>query len=175
MARIGARFGVNRIAADERYHVALRSYDKKNMEEAMLNIDAAIELFPNSSEYHATRGFFRLEDGFFDEAEPDFDEALRLHPYEVLANYGKGILAYGREQYPIALTYFTNAWAADPQRPETLYYLAMTNHRMRNNAKAQDWMQQAAAMFARIDSAEGRRRKRYAERWINEFAKLINP
>lgn len=173
MARIGARLGANRIAADDRYRLALESFHKNNLEEAILNINAAIELYPNSSEYHAARGLFRLEDGLPDEAEPDFDRALQLHPYEVLANYGKGALTYARGEYAGALMYFTNAWAADERRPETLYYLAMTNHRLRNNARAKAWMQQAAAIFAAIDTPEGRRRKRQAERWLTEFEKLL--
>jgi tetratricopeptide (TPR) repeat protein len=175
MGILGSRFGITRYEAEEYYRIALDYYNKKNLEEAIHNIDGAIELFPNRAEYYATRGFFRLEDGLPDEAEPDFDKALKFHAYEMLANYGKGAILYGREDYESAKEYFTRAWAADTQRPETLYYLALVEHRLKNNLKALEWMQQAAAIYESHaeDNREIRRRKRNADRWISEFHKLI--
>ena len=175
MGIFGSRFGITRYEADEYYRIALDFYQKKNLEEALHNITHAIELFPKRAEYHATRGFFRLEDGLRDEAEPDFDKALRLNAYEVLANYGKGVIAYQREEYETALTYFSNAWAANAERPETLYYLALVEHRLRNNERALAWMQQVATIYEPLaeNDREARRRKRNADRWIATFIKQI--
>lgn len=175
MARLVARLGITRYEADEHYRIALDNYKKKNLEEAVLNVDAAISMYPRRAEYYAARGFFRLEDGLDDKAEPDFDQALVMSPYEVLANYGKGVIAYNREMYDEAQEYFIKAWAADNQRPETLYYLAMVNHRRRDNMQAKQWMLQAVERYATLaeNDREARRRMRDAEKWLKVFEKLI--
>jgi tetratricopeptide (TPR) repeat protein len=175
MARMGARLGLTRYEADEYYRLALNHYQKKNLEEAINNINLALELFPNRAEYFATRGLFRLEDGLPEQAEADFDAALQRHPYDMLANYGKAAVLYGRGEYEAALEYFTKAWAAQPERVETLYYLAMTEHRLKHNQKALRWMQQASDKLSQQDitDRETRKRQRNAERWIREFEKLL--
>jgi tetratricopeptide (TPR) repeat protein len=175
MARLVARFGVSRYEADELYRIALDFYQKKNLEQAVLNMDSAIELFPNRAEYYAARGFFRLEDGIADKAEADFDMALKKNPYEVLANYGKGVIAYNAKDYDKALDYFMKAWAAENHRAETLYYIALTFHRLKQNQKALQWMRQANAIYSAApeEDKEAKRRQRNAERWISEFEKLV--
>jgi tetratricopeptide (TPR) repeat protein len=174
MGIFGSRFGITRYEADEYYRIALDYYNKKNLEEAVSNITNAIDLFPKRAEFYSTRGFFHMEESVFDKAEADFDRALKLHPYDVLANYGKGAIAYSRAEYEVARDYFMKAWAANQQRPETLYYLALTEHRLKNNVKAIEWMRQAAHIYEPLaeTDAEARKRKRNADRWIGEFHKL---
>jgi tetratricopeptide (TPR) repeat protein len=147
MARLVSRFGVSRYEADELYRIALDFYQKKNLSEALHKMDAAIQLFPNRAEYYAARGFFRLEDGDNAKAAVDFDLALSKNPYEVLANYGKGVIAYQAKEYEKGLDYFMKAWAAENHRPETLYYIAMILHRQKQNQKALQWMRQAYAIY----------------------------
>jgi tetratricopeptide (TPR) repeat protein len=170
MARLVARFGITRLEAD-----ALDFFQKNNLDQAILNMNSAIELLPNRSEYHAARGFFRLEDGDPNRAEPDFDKALQINPYELLANFGKGVIAYNHKDYDKALEFFMKAWAAENNRPETLYYLALAHHRKKDNHFAFYWMQQAIALYQNLpeDDREARRRLRNAEKWIGEFEKLM--
>jgi tetratricopeptide (TPR) repeat protein len=175
MSIFGTRFGVTRYEADEHYRIALDYYNKKNMEEAINNMTYAIELFPKRAEYYATRGFFHMEDGIVAKAAADFDMALRLHPYDVLANYGKGVIAYNKGDFQAAREYFTKSWAANQQRPETLYYLALTEHRLKNNLKAIEWMRLAANIYGKApeDDKEQQKRKRNAKRWLEEFVKQV--
>lgn len=173
MARLSARFGLTRYQAEEYYHMALQAYEKRNLEEAIINITSAIDLYPYNSEYFATRGLFYMQDGVNDQAANDFDAALRLHAYELLANYGQGVLAYKAKDYAGAQDAFLRAWAADQQRPETLYYLALTAHRQRDNEAAIGWMQQAYAGFSQRTDRQGTRDARNAERWLNEFEHLL--
>ena len=77
MAGFVSRFGISRLEADEYYRVALDFYQKNNLDQAIHNINSAIELLPNRAEYFAARGYFRLEDGDPKRAEPDFDKAIR--------------------------------------------------------------------------------------------------
>lgn len=169
MARLVQRLGLTRYDADQYYKQALAAYKKKNLEEALAKIDLAIQLLPTLAEYHASRGFFFLEDGVNDKAGESFDVALELNPYEMLANYGRGIIAYDNKNWEEAASYFLDALAAQPTRPETQFYLAMVNHRMRFNDHALQWMREAQQGFAKADD----KRERVCERWIREFEKLV--
>lgn len=175
MARLVARLGVTRYEADEYYRIALASYEKKNLDEAVLNLNRAIEMYPRRAEYYAARGYFRLEDGLPDDALPDFEQALAINPYEILGNFGKGVIEYNRKSYETALVYFTNAWAADPERVETLYYLALVNHRQRNNILAKEYMTQVVDKYGKLAESDrdARKHMKNAEKWIREFDKLI--
>jgi tetratricopeptide (TPR) repeat protein len=169
MARLAQRLGLTRYEADEHYKQALAFYNKKSMDEAILAMENAIALLPNSSEYYAARGFFYLEDGIPNKAAEDFEQALKLHPYETLAHYGRGLMAYNAKNWDEALAHFTDAYRADPKRAETLYYLALTLHHKRDNAHALPYMQKAAQL---MDQA-GDKRKRDADKWVKEFESLI--
>lgn len=173
MANLPARFGLTRYEADEHYKMAINFYQKRNLEQALLHIGHALRLLPYNAEYHAAQGFFHLEDGVPDKAEAAFDEALRLNQYEMLANYGKGVLAYKQKNWQAALQYFMNAWAALPERPETLYYLALTTHHTGDNRRALEWMRQAAAAYAKLESPEARKPARDAARWVAELERLV--
>lgn len=170
MARLVQRLGLTRYDADQYYREALQAYKKQNLEEAYAQIKLAIELLPTLAEYHAAQGFFYLEDGAQAKAEEAFDEALALNPYEMLANYGRGILAYNDKNWDEAANYFLDALAAQPTRPETQYYLAMVSHRQGQNGQALKWMQEAKNGFAKADD----KRERNCERWMREFEKLVD-
>lgn len=170
MARFVPRLGVTRYEADEYFRMALKAYNKNNLEEAIQNATRALELVPNNAEYLAARGLFYLEHGIPDKAEADFDASLRRHAYDLLAHYGKGILAYQRKDYPDALRHFQAAWATNPERPETLYYLGLTYHRQHDNRNAQQFMEQAQRFFEKEDD---RKNARNAGRWVGEFVRII--
>ncbi len=170
MARLTARFGLTRYEADEHYKMALDAYKKRNLEEALLNLERAIELLPGNSEYYAARGFMYLEDGVKDKALADFEEAVKRHPYEVLAHYGRGVIAYQNKNWDEALAHFNDAYVGDPKRPETLYYLGLVHHRKDDNATALGWMQQAQEGF----KSSNDKRRADAGRWVRELQKLVD-
>lgn len=169
MARLTQRFGLSRYEADEYYKKALEAYRKNQLEEALLNLGEAIKLLPRNPEYHAARGFFYLEDGVKDKALADFEEALRQHPYEMLAHYGRGIIAYNDRNWDEALAHFKDASYAAPNRPEVIYYMALTYHRQGENEKALPLMEQAVALF----EAANDRRRTDANRWLRELQRLL--
>jgi Flp pilus assembly protein TadD len=169
MARLTQRLGLTRYEADEEYRMALEAFAKRRFDEAILHMDKAIEILPTKSEYFAARGFFYLEDGVKHKAQPDFEQALKLYRYEMLAHYGRGIIAYDDKNWDEALAHFTDAYRANPKRPETLYYLALVYHRKGNNEGARQLMEQAQAGF----EAANDRRKGDAGRWLKEFQKQL--
>ncbi len=169
MPRLVERFGLTRFDADQNYRLALAAYEKRQLEEAILKMDAAIGLLSNEPEYYAARGLFYLEDGIKDKALRDFEQALRLNRYELLAHYGRGVIAYRDRNWEEALAHFRDAYYADPQRAETVYYLALSYHRLRDNLNAQRFMQAAVTL---LENAKDKRRAD-AQRWVREFQRLV--
>ncbi len=176
MPRLDQRLGLTRFEADEAYKRALDFYKKGDFDNAIDAIDDAIEALPNHAEYFAVRGFFFLEDGEDESARKDFEYALYLYKYEMLAHYGLGMLAYKKahktkdaDQWAEALKHFTAANRIDPNRPETLYYLSLVYYYRGENANAVNAMVRAQQGF----EAAGDKRKSQADRWIREFQRMI--
>ena len=169
MARLGQRLGFTRFEADEYYKKAITAYNKRNVEEAILNMEHAIELLPTNAEYYSARGFFYLQDSIDNKAQADFEAALKLYPYEMMAHYGRGIIAYKQKNWDEAVAHFTDAYHCDPKRAETHYYLALTHHHKYENQQALAYMNMAVAGF----DAKGDKRKRQAERWVKTLTDLI--
>ena len=109
-----------------------------------------------------------LEDGVTQSAIDDFETALRLFPHEMLAHYGLGIIAYKDQDWDEALQAFTAAYYADQQRPETLYYLALTYYHKRDLASAANLMKLANDRF----EATNDKRKSDSGKWLRELGKL---
>jgi beta-barrel assembly-enhancing protease len=169
MARFAQRLGLTRFEADEYYKQALEAYSKKKLNEAILAMEQAMEWLPNNAEYYAARGFFYLEDGVVPKAEEDFEKALQIYPYETIAHYGRGIIAYKSKNWDEALAHFTDAYRSNPERPETLYYLGLVHHHKRENEQALIYMEQAQAIFIEA----GDKRKTDAGKWVREMKKII--
>lgn len=169
MPPLSQRLGLTRYESDELYRQALEAYRKRQMDEAVLKMNDAIALLPTHAEYYAARGFFSLEDGEKKKALEDFQHALKLNPLEMLAHYGRGIIAYGDKNWDEALAHFTDAYRSDPNRAETLYYLAITYHRKTNNAAAKNFMEQALAGMEK----SGDKRRGDAQKWLREFQRLL--
>jgi tetratricopeptide (TPR) repeat protein len=175
----GKRFGLTRYDADEYYKQALEAYRKHDLAEAINRITLAIELLPNHAEYYAARGFFYLEDGVRDKADantggrkgaiPDFEAALKRNKLEMLAHYGRGMIAYQDKNWQEAKAHFLDAYKAAPQRPESLYYLALAYHHNGENAQAKAFIEMAINAFKDED-----KRKADAQKWQREFQRLLD-
>lgn len=170
MTKLTQRIGLPRYEADEHYKLALAAYQKNDYDQAIDQITKAIDLLPRQPEYHAARGLFYLRDGITDKAQEEFDEALRIFGFEMLAHYGLGVIAYKAKQWQEARQHFTAALAAQPERAETLYYMALVQHRLRNNAEALSYMRQAAVLF---EQANDRSRRSDANKWVKTFEDLV--
>ena len=170
MAFLGQRMGLSRYEADEYYKVGLAAYTKGKFDEAIINLTDAINALPKNAEYYAARGFVYLEDGITDKAEEDFEQALKLYPYELLAHYGRGIIAFQTKNWDEAQAHFTDAYRADPKRPETLYYLALVHHRKRENQIALRVMRNAHTLF----ESAGDKRRTDASKWVKTLESLVS-
>ncbi len=166
---VAQRFGLTRVPADERYRAGLAAFAARDAEKAIQELRAALELLPKHAEYHAALGFLLLNDKRQREASESFERALGLNPYEMLASYGLGIIDYRSKRWLDALRRFTVAHAAQPNRAETMYYLAMACHRLGRNEEAAGWMERAASEFHHA----GDRRESQCQAWQREFQRLL--
>ena len=151
MPRIDQRLGFTRYEADEYYKQALDAYRKGDFDNAVDAMNNAIAALPKKAEYYAARGLMYLDDAVNQKALDDFDTALKLFPHELLAHYGRGVLAYREQNWDEALEHFTAAYYADTERPETLYYLALTYYRRRDFASAANLMKLAHDRFEALN------------------------
>jgi len=144
---------------------ALAAFSDGDLPQALSAMRAAIELLPQHAEYHAVHGFFLQQDQQQQPAQAAYQRALERNPLEMLANYGLGTRAYQAKDWQAAARYFHAAWAAQPKRPETQYYLAMVCYRLGDLAGAQRWMEAALARFHRQQDA----RYQHCQEWLCEF------
>jgi tetratricopeptide (TPR) repeat protein len=159
--------------ADQFYKEALQFFMKNQFKEALNAIGSAIEFTPNRADLYAARGFFYLQKGGRadkNKALADFETALEIFPYEMLAHYGRGMVAYKAKEWEEATTHFTQAYRTRPERPETCYYLALSHHHQGQNVLALPLMQQAHSRF----EEKGDKRRTDANRWLRQLEKLID-
>ncbi len=168
MFKLAQSLGSSRYEADEAYVAALAAFRRKDQKEALAQIDAAIARHPSHAAYHAALAWFQLEGGDKATARAGFERAMTINPYEMIANYGLGMLAYQGKDWAASADHFLNALAAQPDRPETMYYLALARHRQGDNDRALYWMRKAGAAFAAADD----KREKQCQAWQREFAQL---
>jgi tetratricopeptide (TPR) repeat protein len=169
MPTFNQRLGMTRYEADEYYRRALEAYRKGDFDSAIDAMNDAMDALPNKSEYYAARGLIRLEDGELEAARADFEESLRRFKYEMLANYGMGVLEYKAGNWNAALEYFLHAHYADQKRPETMYYLALTYHRKGDLVNATNYMVRANEGFEAVND----KRKGDSAKWLRELSKNL--
>jgi tetratricopeptide (TPR) repeat protein len=170
MSQLTKRLGLSRYDADIEYKQSIQHYLKRQLTDAILAVERAIDLLPNNAEYLAARGLYYLEDGAEKEAKRDFEAALAIFDYEVLAHIGLGIIAYRNSKWDEALEHFIKAYRADPKRAETAYYLALCYHRKLQNKQALDYMTKALDLMEKSND----KRKADAQKWIKQLEKMIS-
>ena len=118
MTTLAQRLGVARYDADEHYKAALKAFGGRDLARARAEIQMAIDLLPKHAEYHAAQGFFLLEDKDGANAKVALERALALNAYEMMANYGLGMIAYRDKNWEKAHRYFLQALGctAGPRR-----------------------------------------------------------
>jgi tetratricopeptide (TPR) repeat protein len=168
MSKRPQRLGMARFEADEYYQMALEAFRKHKLDQAINQINEAIDLLPRRAELYAARGLFYLEDGIEDKAQENFQQALKLNRAELLAHYGRGVLAYQSGNMQEAMAHFSDAYTSDPKRPETLYYLALVYHRNKDHVVARRMMELAQENLPPDDKRRGD-----FQRWSREFEKII--
>jgi len=116
--------------------------DLSRAEEASLK---ALELDPDLSEAHGSRGFALLQAKRFDEAEAEFQEAIRLDPtqFEARYFYARGCFSQGRLDEAARLFQEASAVREDYQ---AAFFAAQALEALDRQAEAADGYQRALAV-----------------------------
>ncbi len=163
---IAQRVGLARAEAQSYYERGLRAFAMHNYEDALADLDAAIERAPGYTELFCARGVIAMEAGKLPGAKEDFEYALTLSKRQWLAYYGLGTLAAGRNAWRESADLFTQAQAIAPGRPEVWYYRAVAWYNLGEIEKAAADMKTALRWFA-----PGDKRRSDAQKWL----KMLDP
>jgi tetratricopeptide (TPR) repeat protein len=138
----------------ERYlERGLYHFERDEYDDALADLDAAIDKNGRNGELYATRGMVKLEMGDVDEATADFDTALQLDSKQWVVHYLRGLHHYRIKAYTTAIEHLTEALRYAPMRPEALYVRGMAYYARGEVERARDEVQKA------VDNADDPRAK----------------
>lgn len=84
-------------------------------EQAISDLNRAIELFPGSEEAFVSRGHFYFQSGRYEEAFADFDQALKINPLFDEGYRNRGAIFFVQKKYALALADFNRALYLNPE------------------------------------------------------------
>jgi tetratricopeptide (TPR) repeat protein len=100
--------------------------EKANLDNAMLDINAAIDHAPRMGELYATRALISyLQNKPDAEVDADLKLAFGIDRHQWLCLYVWGLMAMRKQNYPEAVESFSQAQRYVPTRPEVLQARAM--------------------------------------------------
>ena len=168
MPSFSQRLGVTRYAADDAYRRALDAFARREFDQAHDLLGEAIEALPTGSEYYAARGLLHLEEAEYPEAQADFEAALHHFPHEMLAHFGLGVIAFRKDKdYARAVSHLQSAYYIQPDRAETLFWLALSYYQLGDLVNAANFLAQADSRFEQL----GDKRRAETQRWIKELSR----
>ena len=133
--------------------VALRLKDEGRFEEAILELQPAIEAEPQSVALLSVLGFCLLELDRRQEAAKIFEVVIKLDPSSAEASFGYGWAAERLGSLDVAESSYRRAVALNPNHADALAGLAGTRARHRDWASAQVYAEKAAALDPRQSDA----------------------
>lgn len=101
------------------------SHDE-DLEAAIRNSQKALDLAPQSSESHSSYGFVLSLGKRYDEAEHEFEEAIRINPSSFDAYYYYGRLCFARGQIEKSAEMFRKASEARPEDFQSLLLMGQS-------------------------------------------------
>jgi tetratricopeptide (TPR) repeat protein len=139
-------------SAEELHDRGVRLINEAKADEAMALLRRAVELKPDSPDYHHNLGVALAHRGRLDEAIAAFREALRLKPdgTSALSNLGLALAQQGKIDE--AVTAFQDCLRLDPRAVDVLHRLANVLRNAKKPADALPHVQEAVKL--RPESAE---------------------
>lgn len=126
-----------RLRIGERYYErALAAFAKGALDDALADMDQAVQHEPRNAEFHAARGLMLVDYDATDEAEDDFARSLKLDVMQWLAHYGRGVSAFRAGDYEAAVAQFSRAQHVAPDRPEVYIYRGAAFYVLGQHAEA---------------------------------------
>lgn len=118
------------------YDKANRALSQGKVQEAESLIQRALLVAPRQSAFHALRGFIKVRQRNYAEADRSFAEALNIDQNYQPALRGLGAVAYLRGDYRQSTAYLTRSVSIFPQDVFSHYFLGMSSFRTGNYRSA---------------------------------------
>lgn len=106
-------------------------------DEALKEINQAIEKLPTNSQLYLVRGSLLFRSGKVDESLPDFDKVIELDPPLKPYLWQRGIALYYAEKYQEGLDQFTVHREVNPNDVENAFWHFLCNAKLKDVATAQ--------------------------------------
>jgi tetratricopeptide (TPR) repeat protein len=164
--------------AKPHYNQGLAYLRKSQYDEAIIELNKAIEIYQRYALAYNDRGVAYLRKKQYDRAISDFTKALDINPKHHHAHYNRGIAYLDKRNYDEAISDLNKAIELDPTNPE-IYYERGFAHLLKNqNDKAIADFNQAITLNPRYAKAFNDRgwayvRKRQYDQAISNFTKAI--
>ena len=141
--------------------------DKGNLNDALEDIEAALDIMPGVGELYASRALiFHLMGRRDDEAEQDCELALNIDKHQWMSYYVRGLIAMRAKEFDTALEHFSQAHRYVPTRPEILHSRAMIYYAQGHIHLAVQDMQRA------VDNlGKGDKRTKVMKAMLSDFEK----
>jgi Flp pilus assembly protein TadD len=141
----------------ERYlERGLHFFEKKKHEDALADLDEAIELAPRDAELYVTRGLIEVEMGQEEDAKTDLEYAVMLDKRQWVGYYMLGMMDYRKQNYRAALDQFERAQPYAPGRAEIYLARAMAHLAVDEAEVAESIIEQAEPVFKELERKDSR-------------------
>lgn len=137
----------------------LHYLEKRNLEDALADLDEAINLSPKDAELYVTRGWILAELERNQEATDDLEYAVKRDPGQWLAHYFLGLIAMRQNNHETAIQQFSQAQRIVPHRPELFFARSIAHYQSGDVAKAAEDADIAEQVIKGRDKLRGEIRK----------------
>ena len=164
--------------AKPHYNRGLAYLRKSQYDEAIIELNKAIEIYPRYALAYNDRGVAYLRKKQYDRAISDFTMTLDINPKHHHAHYNRGIAYLDKRNYGEAISNLNQAIELDPSNPEIYYERGFAHLSKNQNEKAIADFNQAITLNPRYAKAFNDRgwayvRKRQYDQAISDFSKAI--
>ncbi len=134
--------------ARKAYEQGLKLQKEKQVQQALVEFNQAIELYPNYVLALTERGNLLMQQNRLAEAEADFAQAIKLNSKYAPAWRGIGYCQIQQKNFAAAVQNLENAFALEPQVPMTLLLLGYGNLSLNRYEEARQCLQEALRLDA---------------------------
>ncbi len=115
---------------------AIIAYQDKKFDEALKELQHAIELDPQSTDALYYQGLVYVALNRTDDAQAVWEKARGLNPADLDAAFQLGVLYFNRQEYEKAEPLLRQVYGPEPTRPNIGYYLGFIEYRKKNYREA---------------------------------------